>query len=166
MREFNKCIEDSGMLDVPTSGAAFTWWNDQCGSRKIWQRLDQVLQSGAALFRGGFSVAILHQECFDHAPILCSWDLAPAEGLRRWRYLWAWCMAEGYSQCVKDAWASSNLQSHVYNLHMKLKAIRYALIRWNRDFFGNIFDWKAGIEVEVGNIESLVRDWNQVDFTC
>lgn len=75
------------------------------------------------------------------------------------------CLAEGYTTCVKEARASINLQPYVYNLHRKLNATHGALIRWNRNPFGNIFDRKSGIELEVINLEeSLVHDWNQVDF--
>lgn len=76
MKEFNNCINDYEMSDMPTSGSSFTWCNGQVGSIAIRQRLDCMLQSDGALIRGGCGSTVLHREGSDHAPILCSWELA------------------------------------------------------------------------------------------
>lgn len=121
-----------------------------------------MLQSDLTLFKGGFGATMLHS---DHAPIFCIWDMDLVAGPRWWHFQRSWCITEGYIWCVTEACDSINVQPLVYNLHQKLKAVRGAFIKWNRDFFGNIFDRKSTIEVAAADaMEALVWDWDQGFF--
>lgn len=63
------------------------------------------------------------------------------------------------------AWNSINVQPPTYNVHQKFKAVRCALIKWNHDTFGDIFNRKNGIEGKAERLENeLLLGWNNVTF--
>src|SRR4051812_35647276 len=80
------CIVSCNMSDVPTLGNIFTWCNEQSGWNQTWQVLDRVLQSSSTLMWGGLSATMIHQECSDHAPILCPWIFDPESAPNRWSF--------------------------------------------------------------------------------
>lgn len=165
MREFNACIEACDMSDMSTTVALFTWCNGQIGDRCIRQLLDRVLLSDWDLYAGGISATVLHREFSDHAPIVCSWNMSVEESPRRWRFLRAWCLAEGYSHCVGTAWNSISLELSIYTLHAEMDTRRELKI-WNRNSFRNIFDREEAIEETVLSLEeALIGEWNLEDFT-
>lgn len=135
------------------------------GDNCLRQQIDRVLISDSALFVGGIEVRVLHRECSDHASIVCSWKPTVEDSPRRWRFLRAWVLTEGYVQVVCSAWNSIILDPGVFSLQRKLVATRGALKSWNLNSFGNIFDRKSGIEALVLSMEEeLVGAWNEESF--
>ncbi|KAL2245854.1 UNVERIFIED_CONTAM: hypothetical protein Sindi_2853600 [Sesamum indicum] len=51
MKEFNACIQDTGLLPLPMQSEWFTWHNRSSSSRSLWKRLDSMLISDAWLER-------------------------------------------------------------------------------------------------------------------
>ncbi|KAL0439882.1 UNVERIFIED_CONTAM: hypothetical protein Slati_2471200 [Sesamum latifolium] len=43
-KEFQKCLQDTGLITLPTQGEWFSWHNCSSGSRSLWKRLDQLLR--------------------------------------------------------------------------------------------------------------------------
>lgn len=119
------------------------------------------------MFAGGFEAMVLHRECSVHVPILCPWKNDSVVSPRHWLFLRAWCTTEGFVDVVRSAWSSIASDLNMSTLLRKMKATRLALIDWNHNSFGNIFDRKAAIEDSIVSLEeALIGDWNFEDFTC
>lgn len=72
----------------------------------------------------------------------------------------------GYLSCVEEAWNSITSPLSIFSHHLKMKATKKALKKWNRLSFGNIFERKDGLEKTVLEIEELlIEGWNYEDFT-
>lgn len=73
IQDFHECIVDANLSEISYEGNEFTWCNNQTGSRRICQRLDQVLCNGNAFMElPSLKVKHLQRMIFDHAPLLIS----------------------------------------------------------------------------------------------
>ncbi|XP_058084533.1 uncharacterized protein LOC131232314 [Magnolia sinica] len=50
-----------------------------------------------------------------------------------------WVHHDGFQQVVKQAWSSEAADHPMFNILLKMKAVKSALRTWNKDVFGNIF---------------------------
>lgn len=41
--DFNLCIQDCGLIEIPSGGNKFSWCNGRIEGQRIWARLDRVL---------------------------------------------------------------------------------------------------------------------------
>lgn len=68
--DFQSCISDCGLLELPTTGGQFTWSGVRSTGR-VWKRLDRILINQAWLeLHPNSSVDILPRVTSDHAPML------------------------------------------------------------------------------------------------
>ena len=54
--EFNNCIHDCRLIDLPSIGNKFSWRIGRLGGRRIWAKLDRILVTSSFLncfFLGG-----------------------------------------------------------------------------------------------------------------
>ncbi|XP_074277532.1 uncharacterized protein LOC141601161 [Silene latifolia] len=81
IRDFQQCVTDCGLVDVPAQGAFFTWNNKHGPGDMVFSRIDKVLSNDEWIQQFPDVTIMFHPEgLFDHCP--CTISLT-ASGSRR-----------------------------------------------------------------------------------
>lgn len=68
--DFQSCLHDCGLIDLPCTGCTYTWTGIRSSGR-MWKRLDRALVTSSWLFSfGSTSVDVLARATSDHCPLL------------------------------------------------------------------------------------------------
>lgn len=135
--EFNQCIHDCALVDLPYEGNHFSWCNGQLGGRRIWERLDHILVNlQFTSFFGIVKVTYLPRSSSDYAPMLVQLIRKEEHIVRPFRFLRMWGTHEGFLPLVREIWNSNLEGCAMVRINSKLKRLKGALRRWNRDYFG------------------------------
>lgn len=122
--------------------------------------LDRVLQSTSTLHRGGLSASALYAGVLGPHSYSLYLRLLLAVGASFALGVWLWV------KLLRPECSVFHQSSPpIYNLHRKLKNVRYALTMGHWESFGNILDQKTAIEQKVSSLEaSLAQNWNSSNF--
>jgi hypothetical protein len=147
---FNVLVENSGLMDLPLMGCKFTWVqpNGNCMSR-----LDRILVSDGWLAEWG-SVTLwgLKRDVSDHCPIVVKYD-GYDWGPKPFRFNNHWLSNKDLPILVKGEWESYQVGGWMgYVLKEKLKRLKGALKKWNKEVYGNV---DSKIAVLIDDIEEL-----------
>ena len=151
IKEFNEWIEDLEMVEPPWMGRQFTWFRPNGTSRS---KLDRFLLSPEWLDRWPTTIqSTLPRNFSDHCPILLrssSVDWGP----KPFRILDCWMLDKSFKDTVSKCWTSSQIAGWGgYALKEKIKSLKQALKKWNKDHFGDTFKRVKRFEEELNKLE-------------
>ncbi|KAK2985871.1 hypothetical protein RJ640_009941 [Escallonia rubra] len=153
MVDFSFFVNDAGLLDLPLTGAKYTWTNNQ--RNPIMSRLDRFFIS--ADWENHFkNVAqkALPRVISDHSPIILD-----VNSLRKARTYFKfenmWLENEGFIDLVKNCWSSCNFEGWPsFILAKKLKILKKQLREWSKVEFGNMNSRKSQIMTEIDTLNN------------
>ncbi|XP_071912323.1 uncharacterized protein [Coffea arabica] len=139
--DFLNLIEHSELCDVGFSGSKYTWCNNRFGRSRVWKRLDRLLvNSEWEKLRVTTLVLHLSRTGSDHAPLLISSQPLHGTLPKSFHFLNTWGSHHQFLEVVQQAWALPVQGRPLRRLLQKLKGVKSALSKWNRETFGNIAD--------------------------
>ena len=142
MRHFQEAITDCSVLDLPYTGALFTWWNKRVED-PIGKKLDRALvnqewltrypQSSAHFDAGGIS---------DHARCFVRLAGATNEVWKPFRFFNYLMEHTDFLSTVKETWDTSEPLFHsrlaLSRFHQKLKLLKQPLRALNKTHYGDL----------------------------
>ncbi|XP_018826667.2 uncharacterized protein LOC108995543 [Juglans regia] len=172
IREFNNCIQECGLLDLPSSGQRFSWCNGRLGSRRIWARLDRILVNTAFMLRFGDGQMIyLSRTSSDHCPMVAQLNSIRRSGAWLFRFQRMWCTHENSLNVVREYWLQEVPCCPMIQMSIKLKKLKQVLKKWNREVFGKVESKIKMVEAELVGLEDMVinnysREADMALLTC
>ena len=142
MRHFQEAITECEVMDLPYTGAMFTWWNKR-EEDPIGKKLDRALvnrewlqqypQSSAHFGAGGVS---------DHARCLVRTSGSSNEVRKPFRFFNYLTEHQDFLPIVKAVWESTEVLHHsrsaLSRFHGKLKLLKQPLRDLNRTHYGDL----------------------------
>ncbi|KAF5450310.1 hypothetical protein F2P56_030673 [Juglans regia] len=160
--EFNHCIHDCGLIDIPSDGNKFSWRNGRQGGRHIWAKLDCILVSSSFLNSFGEArMEFLLWTSSDHCPMLLFLKRERRGDIRYFRFQGMWGTHEGFLPLAREVWNQSLEGSPMVKLAKRLKLLKAMLWKWNFETFGRV-DLEL---VKVGNRLVELKDLLAAEFT-
>ncbi|XP_042968952.1 uncharacterized protein LOC122301611 [Carya illinoinensis] len=138
-RDFNDCIHDCALMDIPCIGNKLSWCNGRRGGRRIWARLDRVMVNlmFSNLF-GDVKLSYLPRTSSDRAPMLITLTREREVGVRPFRFLWIWGSHDSFIPMVQDVWNSDINGCAMVRISRKLKVLKGVLRKGNKETFGRV----------------------------
>lgn len=104
MDDFNDCMADCDLSELPISGGFFTWMGVRSGGR-VWKRLDRLLvnEQWNLSCTNGF-VKHLNRATSDHSPLLLSFGGNNITGPRPFRFQSMWTRRKDFPSVVETNW--------------------------------------------------------------
>ncbi|PNX75860.1 cysteine-rich receptor-like protein kinase, partial [Trifolium pratense] len=155
-REFAAFMEYLEVIDIPVLGKKFTWFNSDGSAMS---RLDRFLLSDGFILKGGISNQwVGSRDISDHCPIwlecsIINWGPKP------FKFNNCWADHPDFLDFVKITWESLEVSGKkAFVLKEKLKMLKVALRKWNKEVFG-ITDLGIDKTVkELNEIEDLIAN--------
>ncbi|XP_074304878.1 uncharacterized protein LOC141639720 [Silene latifolia] len=138
IRDFQKCVAECGLVDVPAQAAYFTWNNKLDPGSMVFSRIDRVMSNDEWLLQFPDVSIMFHPEgLFDHCP--CTILLAPHDIRRKgnFKYFNMWGK-DTISRTCPEIWDSDVEGYKMFQLVKKLKWLKLPLKRLNGSAFSNI----------------------------
>ncbi|KAG6730863.1 hypothetical protein I3842_01G100500 [Carya illinoinensis] len=156
--EFNRCIQDCSLVDLPYSGNRFSWCNGRLGGGRIWARLDRVLVNTGFLSSFPNSCLMyLPRTSSDHCPMITSLWVDMRVGPIPFRFQRMWCLHEDFLGVVSEYWRQEFQGCPMVKFSKKIKKLKQVLKKWNREVFGKVeVDLKV-IKEELLELENNVQ---------
>jgi len=138
MEDFSSFIQNGGLIEVPFSGNKLSWCNGRGGLTRSWARLDRALCNTRLLDRWStVSLKYLPRKSSDHAPMSLRLESSDKRyGPSIFRFQQMWTLHEGFGEFVHNLWNEEVDGVGLWKLAYKLKKVKNALRRWNREVFG------------------------------
>jgi exonuclease III len=135
MENFQRTLDDCGLLELGYRGPKFTWNNGKEGTEFIKERLDRVVaKKGWCEAFPEVEVVIGPAICSDHSP-LSVFLLGQSEGkLRRprnFKYEAGWELHNRCRQIIENSWKGTDNDPWKKLLH-NMEGCKMALTRWQR----------------------------------
>ncbi|VFQ75956.1 unnamed protein product [Cuscuta campestris] len=157
--DFQQCIDDCDLVEAPSCGSYFTWWNGRKQDKAIWKRLDRMLVNQAWSASYTTMVHNLIPTTSDHSPMhVTSVFHQEYQGRKPFSFMNAWITHPDFLTVVSDAWSTPISSSAMYVLTEKLKITKKALQKWNFKFFGNIFQKLNQFEAQIQEAEQHLQE--------
>ncbi|KAG7588723.1 Zinc finger CCHC-type superfamily [Arabidopsis suecica] len=139
MEEFQNCLRDNELGDIPSRGAFFTWSNHQ-QDNPILRKLDRALANGQWFMSFPSAVAIFDPPGdSDHSPCIIKLDNQPQRSKKSFKYFSFLSSHPSFLTCIKEAWEEEiAVGSSMFSLGELLKSAKKACRRLNRLKFSNI----------------------------
>ncbi|KAL9663095.1 hypothetical protein QQ045_027932 [Rhodiola kirilowii] len=137
MRNFKRCLEDCGLVDMGFKGGLFTYSNRRKDREEVKARLDRVVANSS--WRKAFPYALVKHifaNSSDHVPIVL--DVEGSEAVRHHklnRFEPMWLRHEKFKEVVREYWSEQGGDVPIMN---KLNHCMNRLSSWSRREFGNV----------------------------
>ncbi|KAK1400743.1 hypothetical protein POM88_000348 [Heracleum sosnowskyi] len=147
MREFNKWIEDSNLVEVPLENANFTWIGPN-GKRS---RLDRAFANSVWPNLADWNLKVLPRKNSDHRGILLrarkqNWGPKP------FRVFNVWLRNPSLKKEIEKFFSEPASLSNL-NFHQILRNVKHLIKAWNLSVNGNIFHKISELEEKVAKLE-------------
>lgn len=139
LADFKRCMEDCDLTELVSTGAKFTWSNNQHGEDRVYSKLDRCLinDSWLDLLPNSF-VHYPTVLCSDHSPGIISLDQNVSKGKKSFLFFDMWCKHDNFKNEVQEAWNQSHSGTPMYIVVQKLKETKKRLKKFNFQHFSNI----------------------------
>ena len=104
----------------------------------LWSRLFSV-----------FRISHLKRNTSDNSPLLLSYDKNTARGASRFKFLNAWLKHPNCLDIIRPSLSAFVLGRGKRAFQQNLIRLKLCLKAWNKDVFGNVFQWVKEAEEEV-----------------
>lgn len=125
-------------MDMPTTGALYTWDNGRHGAAKIEMHLDRALFNEAVLQDWRVSCVALPRHRSDHYPIMFDLNPLVVGAARPFKFLSIWTKHPNCRRVIQEVWRKQAVGCPMYVLSLKLKILKGALKLWNKQCFGDV----------------------------
>jgi hypothetical protein len=147
---FSNCLNNCGMMDLGFHGPRFTWSNLREVRYLIQERLDRGFANAA--WREIYPEATVHHLTrihSDHCPVIICLSKPPCLNLPRpFIFQPVWLSHPSFPEVVKNSW------DVVLPLESNIIEFTEAVMKWNKDVFGNIFWKKKNLTARLRGIQS------------
>ncbi|XP_056688691.1 uncharacterized protein [Spinacia oleracea] len=139
IQDFQNCVNTCGLEDAKSSGNFYTWNNKQQGDCRVFSKLDRVLINHLwSCQYPNTEVCFKNEGYFDHCPGVVAVFPHLAVGKKPFKFFSMWQQAPQYMEIVSTAWGCAYQGTKMFQLIQKLKNVKNALKRLNKDGFGEI----------------------------
>ncbi|XP_074305916.1 uncharacterized protein LOC141641142 [Silene latifolia] len=139
MDDFITCLNACGMLDIPATGAFFTWTNKQDATHRKYIRLDRFLVNQEWVDVFPDMHAHFHPEgLMDNNPCIFRNIKLEGRGYARFKYFNMWSNAPGFHDKIRNTWSQQINGTKMFGVVKKLKALKGVLKRLNKDCFSDV----------------------------
>ncbi|KAL3623019.1 hypothetical protein CASFOL_031835 [Castilleja foliolosa] len=162
MLDFLTCIVNNGLAETPVEGNIYTWWNNQKGKHKIWERIDRFLLNNKAYMEIQAPITIhLPRKFSDHKPIVLKME--EIQKIKsRFVFKKMWLDHTDFKDNIKNIWREIVTGSPGYIMAEKLRRVRKFLKVWNWECFGNIQEERKQKTLQVEDLENkLQKNWSE-----
>ncbi|KAF5471779.1 hypothetical protein F2P56_008549 [Juglans regia] len=162
MDDFNRCLDNCGLLKIPSKGHKLSWCHSQEGHAQSWARLDRVVINEN--FLRSFPLAsmeYLSRKTSYHSPMFIKGS--SVDGRYGSEPFWIqnmWTHRPSFLDCVAAVWREPSLEKGFYKLASKLKKMKVALKSWHRRVFGHVNNTIKELEERI----ELVEDKLQMEY--
>ncbi|CAE6062902.1 unnamed protein product [Arabidopsis arenosa] len=137
--DFQDCLRDNDLVDIPSRGVFFTWSNHQ-QQNPIIRKLDRALGNNEWFNSFSSAVAVFEPPGdSDHSPCIIQLENPPIHSKKSFKYFSFLASHHTFLECMKAAWQEQTLVgSNMFMLGERLKHAKIACRRLNRIGFGNL----------------------------
>ncbi|XP_070057028.1 uncharacterized protein [Nicotiana tomentosiformis] len=134
------CVNSCELFDLGYKGSLFTWWNGRPNAECIFKRLDKVLVNLPFhnLFRT-IDAGHLIRTGSDHAPLFISCGEQATNFIKPFKFLNFWTKHEIFKKVVRQNWIADFIGDPYLMFKQKLNKVKFALSKWCKETYGDIF---------------------------
>ncbi|KAL0439868.1 UNVERIFIED_CONTAM: LINE-1 retrotransposable element O protein [Sesamum latifolium] len=122
--EFQGCLRDTGLINLPMQGEWFTWHNCSRDSRSLWKRLDPLLVNDGWLESWpNTSYVSLNARTSDHSPLVLRGD-TPGQAVSMFRFDNYLAHSAEFIPSVRRIWQHRIGGTTMFAVTRKLKALK------------------------------------------
>lgn len=139
LEDFQTCMLDNNLVDLPSRGVFYTWSNHQ-PDNPILRKLDRALANGEwfSLFPSATAWFDVPGDS-DHSPCIVTLDNQPERGKKSFKYFSFLSTHPSFMTSISAAWEEQIcIGSDMFSLGEHLKAAKRCCKTLNRQGFGNI----------------------------
>ncbi|XP_010677856.1 uncharacterized protein LOC104893447 [Beta vulgaris subsp. vulgaris] len=159
MEDFRRCVTKCGMEDIKSSGYFFTWNNKQQELDRVYCKLDRVM--GNAGWMDLFPTAeayFMHEGLFDRSPISVRVYPEVNQGKCPFRYFNIWSKNPRFLEIVSESWNTEVTGSTMFRVVRRMKSVKEALKKLNREGFSNIHVAKSLARERLNQVQKRVHN--------
>ncbi|KAK9713772.1 hypothetical protein RND81_06G050600 [Saponaria officinalis] len=136
---FQVCLDMCNLMDIPASGAFYTWNNKQLPKSRIYSRIDRLLvNSDWPIHFPEHYANFLPEGLFDHTPCVVGMKSYGHNRNRPFKYFNMWSMAPGFQECVSTTWSRHISGTKMYTVVKRLQLLKLALKQLNQKHLSDI----------------------------
>lgn len=133
----NLAIQDSSLLEIPSSGSEFTWTNKSRHGVKTLTRIDHAFSNFQAIsLWPKIHLHIRMPLLPDHCPLILTFGESDNNIKSSFKFFNTWTNEHDFSLIVLQAWNTPVFGNPTYRLQQKLKNTKRALRSWALIKFG------------------------------
>ncbi|GJV30013.1 hypothetical protein Tco_1386461 [Tanacetum coccineum] len=154
MREFNDCVDDIKLMDVPRAGLQFTWNQKPHGTDGILKKLNRVMANVA--FSNGFvgNYAVFQPYGIsDHSPAVLRIPLLNKFSPKPFKFFNVVSTFPWFMEVVKEGWGSHLSGFHMYKVVKKLKILKKPLRKLFYDQ-GNLHENMNKLHIKLEHLQT------------
>ncbi|VFQ62432.1 unnamed protein product [Cuscuta campestris] len=161
-KEFEECLRDCGLEEVPCARAYYTWSNNKQGQgNRIYSKLDRVLSNVEWVAKHGAKTIILEEGISDHCPMIVP-NSQSQNTKKEFKYCDMWRLDPNFQSIIQEGWSKQVEGRPMFQLQQKLKTLKAPLRKLNRDKFYQIYKQVEVIRVELEETQKHLKE-NQED---
>ncbi|KAJ6356597.1 hypothetical protein OIU78_004652 [Salix suchowensis] len=126
--EFQDCISQASLQQVPYSGMRLTWHNSQQGENTILKKLDWVFGNNcfSTKWRNAKATFLPRQDS-DHSAMILNMAQRAKRGAATFKFLNFWTTQDNFMDTVKEVWQSQIRGNPLFQITTKLNILKFRL---------------------------------------
>ncbi|VFQ75853.1 unnamed protein product [Cuscuta campestris] len=156
-KDFEECLRDCGLEEVPYTGSYYTWSNKQGLGDRIYSKLDRVVSNVEWVTKFGSKTIILEEGISDHCPLIIPNSHCQIKR-NEFKYCEMWRLDPSFQAIIKEGWSKQVVGRPMFQILQKLKSLKAPLRKLNRDKFHQINKQVEVIGVELEEIQKHLKD--------
>ncbi|XP_059310476.1 uncharacterized protein LOC132061833 [Lycium ferocissimum] len=156
VKDFNKCVQQPILTELPWMGEYYTWSNKQRGDARVWSRLDRALGNEEWMLHYRYLVTEYKlPHISDHSPMLLPLKTEVRNIKVPFKFLNVWAEHPSFLQIVENKWKRQSRRSKMRDIWQNLKALRSPLRTLNYTEFRSITE---KIELARSKLNDIQKD--------
>ncbi|XP_019432655.1 PREDICTED: uncharacterized protein LOC109339640 [Lupinus angustifolius] len=157
--EFQAFSDNVGLINLPNTGAQFTWSNRHIGNASTEKRLDRIMVNDDWVNDfTHFACCTMPRVASDHYPLLLSYNNQVQTRKTSFKFHKMWLLNSDCRRLVAEVWNVEVVGCPMFVLSVKLKNFKKELINWNHDVFGNIHQRVIAVKANVDVIQNCINN--------
>jgi len=156
VEDLSNFIDTTKMVDLKTNNDQFTWNNKQMNQHQVVTRLDKFLVSDSIIMQGmTLDCNILPWGGSYHWLVQMEAGFHTTPKNRPFKFEKFWIEHPTFKERFKQWWWEEKPEkgTRMLKLYKKIKYIKYKIMEWNKDTFGNINQEKNNIEDKMRKLQ-------------
>ncbi|XP_019266923.1 PREDICTED: uncharacterized protein LOC109244316 [Nicotiana attenuata] len=138
--EFQKCIDQCDLMEMPTSGSRYTW-SDRHGNDRIFSKIDWAFINTAWLnLIPTYRATYLEEGISDHCPMKLSMGDSSRRTKDTFKFCNVWASHPNFIDIVKGVWMNEIDGCRMFQVVRKLKMLKNELKRLKKRHFSNLIE--------------------------